>query len=194
MSTRDMATRNCAARKSIVDHCTTFMVSMVVLCVLAKFRDTFPLNYLILCIWILALVISVPSACFIIIFHQDRPENDIEESFLSTMHVSSGKEKIIEILKLYWANITSIRDSLNSHQKLFMKAGLLSSLLSLFLVIMELQFKLTSTHVEPHLTSLRIAFSCWWSYSLLSGLKFGGYSVTESQHRWSYSSLALFCS
>ncbi len=187
-----MATRQCATRKSVLDHCATFIVSMVVLCVLARLRDAFPFNYLILCIWIFALVVSVPPACFIIIFNQDRPENDFEQLFPPTMHVLSGRESFYEILKLYWPNSTSFRDSLKSHQKLFMTSGLMTTILSLSLIILEFQFKLSTTHVEPHLTSLRIAFSCWWSYSLLSGLKFGGYAVTEIQHRCFHFSPAPF--
>jgi hypothetical protein len=193
--TKDMANRHCATRKSIVDHCTTFMVSLIVLCVLAKFRDAFPFNYLILCIWLFALIVSVPPACSMIIFQQDRSENDIEELFPSTIfpstiHISSSRDNFIEILKLYRPNSKCICDSLKSHQMLFVKAGLLTTILSLSLIVMEFQFKLSTTHVEHHLTSIRIAFSCWWSYSLLSGLKFGSYAVTESQHRWSYSFIA----
>ena len=172
-----------AARKSIVHHCTTFMILIVVSVVLAKFRESFPFNYLILCIWLLALIVSVPPACFLIIFRQDRSDQDTEKLFLSTINDFSSKESLAEFSKLCWPNSSSIHAGLMSHKKLFVKAGFLASILSLSMVIMEFKFKISTAPVGSHLASLRMALSCWWSYTMLSDLKFGGYAVTESQHR-----------
>jgi hypothetical protein len=188
--------RHCTARKSFVDHCSTFIFAMVVLWLLMEFKEAFPLNYLILGIWICALVVSVPSACSIVIFHQDDSESDIDELLPSTIHdfsAASNRENPIRTPRLLWPHSSSIRDNLMPHRKLIAKAGLMALTFSISLIAMELQFKLSTTHLGPHLTTLRIAFSCWWIYSLLSGLRFGGYAVSERVHRLSQYACSFLC-
>jgi hypothetical protein len=171
-----------ATRKSIVDHCCTFMVAMVILWVLTLYRHVYPLNYLMLFIWILALTACIPPACLIILSNQQSTEIIAEEIFPISID-DLKREKLIEILKYCWPNCSSVRDRLLGHKTVLSRAAILTLSLSMSLFFLELNFSLSTWDVTSYIAIFRSAISCWWTYTLLSGLRFGGFAVSESQHR-----------
>jgi hypothetical protein len=180
-----------ATRKPIFEHCCSFVVAMGILWVLARYRDAYPFNCLLLFVWILALLASVPPACLIILTyqgapdmlsHQGGPEFFAEDVFPISMNDLS-REKLVEMLKYCWPNCLSVRDKLMDHRPVIARAAILALSLSISSVFIELQFNLSNSDLSSSVTMLRSALSCWWTYSLLCGLRFGGFAVTECQHR-----------
>ena len=181
-----------AARKPIVDHCCSFLVAMAILWVLARYRDVYPFNFLLLFGWMLALLASVPPACLIILSHQGAPDNMLShqggpeilaEDIFSISINNISREKLVEILKYCWPNYASVRDKLMGHKTVISRAAILTLGLSISIFFLELQFNLSTSDLSSYLTMFRSAISCWWTFSLLSGLRFGGFAVSESQHR-----------
>jgi hypothetical protein len=171
-----------ATRKSIVEHCCTSVVAIVVLQILARFRDVYPFNYLLLFAWTLALFACIPPACLIILANQGAAEKLAEE----TSHISINdlsREKLIGILKYCWPNSSSVRDKLMGSKNLLYRSAMLTLSLSVLSVALELQFSISSSELSSSLAIIRSAISCWWCYTLLCGLRFGGYDITEGQHR-----------
>jgi hypothetical protein len=179
-----------ATRKSIVDHCSSFIIAMIVLWVLARYKDAYPLNYVLLFIWIFALLASVPPACVVMLAHQGSPDalsdQDTEvlaEDIIPIPINRLSRRKMMEYLNYCWPNCSSIRDELMTHKTVMSKAAILALSLSISLVILEVQFNISTSALSNYLAIFRSAISCWWTYSLLSGLRFGGYDITECQHR-----------
>jgi hypothetical protein len=171
-----------ATRKSIVDHCSSFVVAMLILCVLARYKDTYPLNCLLLFIWMLALFASVLPACLIILSHQGVPDNEAEDIFPVSIN-DLDRKKLSEILNYVRPNLESIREQLMKHKTLISRAAIMTLSLSISLIVVEVQCKISTGYLSSHFSMCRSAISCWWIYSLLSGLRFGGYAIAESQHR-----------
>jgi hypothetical protein len=172
----------CVSRKPIVDHCCSFSVAMIILWVLVKYKDAYPLNYILLFFWMLALITSVPPACLILLSNQGGQEYLDEEIFPVSMNCQN-RAMLIEIVTLCWPNYSLVRDKLMSYKTVMSRVAILTLSLSIFLVFFELLTNLSTSTLSSTLAMFRTAMSFWWTYSLLSGLKFGGYVITESQHR-----------
>ena len=171
-----------ATRKSITDHCCSFIVAMVILWILVEYRDAYPFNYMLLFIWILALFASLAPACLIILSNQGGLDDLAEEIFLISIN-DLRRDRLIELFKYCRPNCSSIRDKLMDNKTVMSRAAILALSLSVSLIMIEFQFNISATDLSSYLTMFRSAISCWWIYSLLSGLRFGGYAITECQHR-----------
>ncbi len=155
---------------------------MAILWAFAGCGNTYPFNVLLLFVWVLALFASVPPACFIILSHQGAPKILAEDIFFISSNDFS-REKLIEILKYCWPNCSSVRDKLMNHRTVLSRAAILTLSLSVLSVFLELQFNLSTSELSSSLAMFRSAISCWWTYSVLSGMRFGGFAVSECQHR-----------
>ena len=165
----------------VINHCLLFLITMALLCVLSKFRDLFPINYALLFIWLLALLASVPSACFVVLFKADfNPPTNVEEF---------GKQRIqitfnLRLLRLIWTDFVWSCESLFRFRMLIFKAGIVSISLSFFVIICTNIFSSTLQMLESELAAVCSTLSCCWLYTLLTGMRFGGFSISEQQHRF----------
>jgi hypothetical protein len=176
-----------ATRKSIIDHCCSFIVSMIFLWVLVMYKEEYPFNYMILVMWLLALIASVPPACLIILSNQGRQENLSDEALSIRPEIITlddiSEIKLVEIVKYCSPNYSLIRDKLTVHKNVLSRAAILTLGLSISSILLEIHLNFSISSLSSSLFMFRSAVSFWWTYSLLCGLRFGGYNITESQHR-----------
>jgi hypothetical protein len=174
--------RQNVALKSITDFYFSLTLGLIILCIIYIYRESYPINYLILSVWIFALGAGVPPACVLVLFYQDSFEIEIEASLCLETITNLSLQKLDELSKFQWPNSSTIRDHLSARANSIAIAWTITSILSFSIFFLEFQFELSNIYLMPYLKNVHSAVSCWWLYASFSGLRFGGYHVTESQH------------
>jgi hypothetical protein len=167
-------------RTPVIDHFLLFVVILILLCFLSKFRDSYPLNYGILFVWLLALIASIPSACFVVLFKSDVSfPISFEEYFGQQFHIL----KSLQILRKIWLDFCWNCESLTKFRHQIFRAGMVSIVTSALIISLTNYVGMLIHRLEPALVTVCTTMSCCWLYILLTGMRFGGFSISERQHR-----------
>ena len=171
-----------APNKSLAKNGLLILINFILLQFLTSCSDFYPINYVLLLPWIYALFLCIRQACLLIFLHQDKADLVNTEDFIKAVSEEANEVKYI------WSISNSDQKYLNrsGHQQSLLKAGILAAALSCCLILSghdTVAGILNMDYFIAHLTRFRTFVLCVWLYMMISGLRFGGFKITEGSHR-----------
>ena len=166
------------AKRLIANHCLLLVFACIIFRALERYRESYPINCAILLVWLLALAITAVHAGVTLLNHQ------VAEKIDPVALMEEAVEDVYDYQFFDNLFIASNFENQKTKSRTIAAAGTFSLALSLFMIGSEYHFHVRELYFEPQISNVRTSIFCWWMYTTFSGLKFGGFHVTERQHRY----------
>ena len=168
------------AKKLTVNYCFLLVFGFFIFRVLEFCKESYAVNCVILFLWMAALVINSCNAGIALLNHQTTVKIDPIALFEMTSEYFGNYQCFKDLFAIRSSGLSFVQ----GHKiKTIGMSGIFALMLSSILITIAYQFHVREIYFEYQISNFRIYLFCWWMFTIFNGLKFGGLSVTESQHR-----------